>query len=133
LKKTRKNLQKTLYRLSKKQKKNLNKSAKNPRRKRKKAFSSKIKLFYLNRIYFNEAKTHVKPYFFNKCKNTFFFEGVLYQYFEGNDMNDIIDVRRERKKYNKTDILRVRSKRKKRKIRICERRLFHLYQKKVTF
>jgi hypothetical protein len=46
-------------------------------------------------------------------------------------------VGRESKKNNKTDILRVRSKRKKKlllkKIWICEKRLFHVFQKIIFF
>jgi hypothetical protein len=72
------------------------------------------------------------------------FEGVLYQYFEGLNYEryhrsitisiTILIVRGEReKKNNKTDISRARSKRKEKKIWICERRLFHLFQKIIFF
>jgi hypothetical protein len=73
---------------------------------------------------------------------------VLYQYFEGlcyeryHRRNIIIRitilfVRGEREKNNKTNMLRVRSKRKKKlllkKIWICERKLFHLFQEIIFF
>jgi hypothetical protein len=71
-----------------------------------------------------------------------YFEGIYYERYYKRDITvslTILFVRgeRERKKNNKTDILRVRSKRKKKllikKIWICERRLFHLFQKIIFF
>jgi hypothetical protein len=70
-----------------------------------------------------------------------YLEGLYYERYHRRNITIGITIlfvcgKRE-KKNNKTDILKVRSKRKKKlllkKIWICERRLFHIFQKIIFF